>query len=81
MALALSSAGYSVLLIDQEPDCLLRTSLRNEGKIHLGFTYANDRSLRTARLMLESSLRFGPLLDGYPLRSTGSDSGRVRSPT
>ena len=65
MALALSSAGYSVLLIDQEPDCLLRTSLRNEGKIHLGFTYANDRSLRTARLMLESSLRFGPLLDRW----------------
>ena len=47
VALALEVAGHTVALIDQAEDCLLRTSLRNEGKIHLGFTYANDRSLRT----------------------------------
>jgi hypothetical protein len=35
-----------------------RASLRNEGKIHLGLVYANDRSLRSALLQLEGALRF-----------------------
>ncbi len=47
-----------------------RASLRNEGKIHLGFVYANDSSERTPQLMLDASLAFGDLLErwiGHPL--------------
>ena len=37
--------------------------LRNEGKIHLGFVYANDPSLRSAReRMVEGAATFGLLL-------------------
>ena len=39
-----------------------RASLRNEGKIHLGFTYANDPSFHTARLLLAGALSFRSLL-------------------
>lgn len=63
--MALSQRGYRVKLVDKQPDCMLRASLRNEGKIHLGFVYANDPSLRTSELMLEASLAFGPLLERF----------------
>jgi hypothetical protein len=39
-----------------------RASLRNEGKIHLGFIYANDRTRETAYLQLEGALRFRGIL-------------------
>lgn len=64
-ALALSAKGYGVTLIDQEPEPFGGTSFRNEGKIHLGFVYANDPSFQTAALMLEGALHFGPLLDQW----------------
>lgn len=57
-ALGLARKGRRVALIDQAPGCLLRASLRNEGKIHLGLVYANDPSERTPGLMLEGALRF-----------------------
>ena len=57
-ALGLARKGRRVTLIDQAPTCLLRASLRNEGKIHLGLVYANDPSDRTPGLMLEAALRF-----------------------
>lgn len=65
VALALADAGYSVVVLDEAHDCLQRASLRNEGKIHLGFVYAHDQSHRTAPLMLESALAFGPLLEEW----------------
>ena len=64
-ALALESEGYEVTLIDKSTQLFNRTSLRNEGKIHLGFVYANDSTFNTAALMLESSLHFAPLLEGW----------------
>jgi len=64
-ALALEQRGLRVDLIEREPDCLLRASLRNEGKIHLGFVYAHDPSFETSALMLRASLRFAPLLEGW----------------
>jgi glycine/D-amino acid oxidase-like deaminating enzyme len=64
-ALALSQAGHRVILIDREPECVMRASLHNEGKIHLGFVYANDPTCRTSSLMLEAALAFGPLLEGW----------------
>jgi glycine/D-amino acid oxidase-like deaminating enzyme len=64
-AFALHDAGYAVRILDRQPVPFNRASLRNEGKIHLGLVYANDPSFQTARLMLESALAFGPLLDGW----------------
>jgi glycine/D-amino acid oxidase-like deaminating enzyme len=65
VAFALADAGFGVTVVDQASGCLERASLRNEGKIHLGFVYAHDSSRRTASLMLESALAFGPLLEGW----------------
>lgn len=65
VALALRYTGYNVTLIDKSPDCLLRASLRNEGKIHLGFIFSKDNSFQTSELMLRSALAFGPLLDKW----------------
>jgi len=64
-ALELRRRGFHVDLVDQAPGCMTRASLRNEGKIHLGFVYGNDPSRRTPRLMLEAALHFGPLMERW----------------
>jgi glycine/D-amino acid oxidase-like deaminating enzyme len=58
VALELARRGVAVTLLDQDERPLNRASLRNEGKIHLGLIYANDRSHETAFLQLEGALRF-----------------------
>ena len=70
IALELARRGNAVTLLDQDEIPFNRASLRNEGKIHLGLIYANDRSLETAALQLEGALRFRPILD----RWLGSDT-------
>lgn len=65
VSLALLRQGWSVTLIDQADDCLRRASLRNEGKVHLGFLFANDRSFRTTDLMQEGALAFASLIEGW----------------
>ncbi len=65
VALALRRRGYHVRVIDQMPALMLRTSLRSEGKIHLGFVYANDSSFQTSALMLRAALHFAPLFDDW----------------
>jgi len=65
IALALQCHGHEVTLIDKAPDCMMRASLRNEGKIHLGFVYANDASFRSSTLMLRSSLAFSGLIEEW----------------
>jgi len=72
-ALALARAGVNVSLVDQDTQAVNRASLRNEGKIHLGFVFANDRSLATARLMIDGALRFRQLLG----RAAGERAMRV----
>ncbi len=62
-ALELERRGRRVTIIDQAPDCLLRASVRAEGKIHLGLVYGNDPSLRTSELMLEGALRFDRIVE------------------
>lgn len=62
IALELCLRGASVDLIEKSGACLQRASLRNEGKIHLGFTYAKDTTLATARLMIEGGLQFEPIV-------------------
>lgn len=64
-AFALAQAGHRVTLLDRESSCLQRASRCNEGKIHLGFVYANDRTSRTASLMLDAALSFAPLLEEW----------------
>jgi glycerol-3-phosphate dehydrogenase len=61
IALELGLRGVSVDLFENRDVCLGHTSLQNEGKIHLGFIYAKDRSLATAQLMApgSASLRTG----------------------
>ena len=50
VALELAQRGIPVTLVEQDEVALNRASLRNEGKIHLGLIYANDRSRDTAFL-------------------------------
>jgi glycine/D-amino acid oxidase-like deaminating enzyme len=61
-ALELAKHGTKVALVEQDELPINRASLRNEGKIHLGFIYANDRTFGTARLQLQGALRFRALL-------------------
>jgi FAD dependent oxidoreductase len=76
-ALALSNLGIPVTLIDKTPEPLSRSGLRNEGKIHLGFIYANDPTFRSASLMLHAAVNFSPMIESFvgrtidwtPLRS------------
>ncbi len=65
VALALAHAGYAVTLLDRAPGPLYRSSLRNEGKIHLGFVYCNDPDRKTPPLMLRCALEFAPLLERW----------------
>ncbi|MGC1816472.1 MAG: FAD-dependent oxidoreductase [Casimicrobiaceae bacterium] len=61
-ALELVKHGTKVALVEQDNLPMNRTSLRNEGKVHLGFIYANDRTFATARLQLQGALQFRALL-------------------
>jgi glycine/D-amino acid oxidase-like deaminating enzyme len=74
-ALELAGRGARVTLIEQDERPLNRASLRNEGKIHLGLIYANDPSLRTARLQLRGSLQFRTLLSRW-MGATAERLGR-----
>ena len=65
VSFALAKAGYTVTLVDRAPQPLLRASLRNEGKLHLGFVYCNDPDRITPALMLRSAFAFGPLLEHW----------------
>lgn len=58
MALALAARGCTIDLFDREMQPVTQASLWNEGKIHLGFTYAKDRSGRTADILLRGALHF-----------------------
>jgi glycine/D-amino acid oxidase-like deaminating enzyme len=64
-ALELAARGVHVTLVDQDERPLNRASLRNEGKIHLGLIYANDRSMTTASVQLRGALRFRQVLAGW----------------
>lgn len=73
VAMELASAGISVDLYDKNERCLTQASAQNEGKIHLGYVYAGDRSLRTARTMARGGISFSSLMR----RWLGSDFDRI----
>ena len=60
IALALAQRGVEVALFDRNQDLLSRTAVANEGKIHLGYMYANDPSYSTAKTMINGALAFAP---------------------
>jgi glycine/D-amino acid oxidase-like deaminating enzyme len=65
IALALSARGISVALFDRNDRLLSRAAIANEGKIHLGYMYANDPSQSTARMMMRGALTFAPFFEHH----------------
>jgi glycine/D-amino acid oxidase-like deaminating enzyme len=65
IALALADRGVEVALFDRNHDLLSRTAVANEGKIHLGYMYANDPTYSTARMMMRGALAFAPFFERH----------------
>ena len=65
IALALADRGVEVALFDRNQDLLSRTAVANEGKIHLGYMYANDPTYSTARMMMRGALAFAPFFERH----------------
>ena len=70
VALELASRGVPVTLVDENHDLLTRTAVANEGKVHLGYMYAADPSLRTARTMVAGALSVAPSSGGTLARTS-----------
>src|ERR1700687_725360 len=64
-ALALGDRGMKVVLFDKNDALLSRTAVANEGKIHLGYMYAGDPTLSTAKTMMTGALAFAPFLERH----------------
>jgi glycine/D-amino acid oxidase-like deaminating enzyme len=64
-ALALAERGAEVILFDKNDALLSRAAVANEGKIHLGYMYAGDPTLSTAKTMMVGALSFAPFLERY----------------
>src|SRR5215213_2936368 len=62
VALLLARRGANVSLFDRQNSAMACASRWNEGKIHLGYLYGADSSLRTARHILPGGLAFGQLI-------------------
>lgn len=60
VALALARRGIHTVIFDRNDLLLSRAAVANEGKIHLGYMYANDASCSTARVMMQGALAFAP---------------------
>lgn len=79
-ALALAERGLDVTLFDRNDDLLTRAAVANEGKIHLGYMYAGDPTLATAKTMMKGAVAFGPFLErhlGKPAASLALSSPAV----
>lgn len=63
LALALARGGAQVSLFDAASEPFAGASRWNEGKIHLGFLYAADPTLATARHLLTGGLSFRPTVE------------------
>lgn len=68
-ALHLARRRVRVTLFDAAPRACDGASRWNEGKIHLGYLYAGDASLETARRLLDGGLAFKPLVEALIGRS------------
>lgn len=63
IALALAARRIPVVLFDRSDRLLSRAAIANEGKIHLGYMYANDPTGSTARMMMRGALSFAPFFE------------------
>lgn len=77
-ALELARRGIATTLVDAAAEPMQGASRWNEGKLHLGFLYAGDPTLATARKLVPGGVQFLPLLErllGGSLRElvTGDD--------
>src|SRR4029077_19395124 len=77
IALALADRGVKVTLFDKNNALLSRAASANEGKIHLGYMYAGDPTLSTAKMMMQGALSFAPFLERYLGNPAGSFSVSV----
>src|SRR6516164_7961054 len=68
VAVALAERAVKVTLFDKNDALLSRTAVANEGKIHLGYMYAGDPTLSTAKTMMAGALAFAPFLERYLAR-------------
>ena len=64
-AVALAERGAEVIIFDKNDALLTKTAVANEGKIHLGYMYAGDPTLSTAKTMMSGALSFAPFLERY----------------
>jgi glycine/D-amino acid oxidase-like deaminating enzyme len=72
VALELASRGIEVAIVDKNDALLSKAAVANEGKIHLGYMYAGDPTLATAKMMMTGALAFAPFLErhlGQPAKS------------
>jgi glycine/D-amino acid oxidase-like deaminating enzyme len=76
-AIALAARRVRVVLFDKNDALLSRAAIANEGKIHLGYMYAGDPSLSTAKTMMAGALAFAPFLERYLARPAHSFSVSV----
>jgi hypothetical protein len=76
-ALSLARRGARVTLMDAAPRPCQGASRWNEGKIHLGYLYAADPSLATARVVLEGGVAFKPLIERLIDRSIDAVTSEV----
>ena len=60
VALALADKGVKVCIYDKNEKLLSKAAIANEGKIHLGYMYAGDPSLNTAKMMMRGAMAFEP---------------------
>jgi glycine/D-amino acid oxidase-like deaminating enzyme len=65
IALALAERGARVTLYDRNATLLTQAAVANEGRIHLGYIYAADGSLATARTMIRGALAFAPFIERH----------------
>jgi glycine/D-amino acid oxidase-like deaminating enzyme len=64
-AVALAERGMRVTIFDRNAALLSRTATANEGKVHLGYMYAGDPSLATAKTMIRGALAFAPFFERH----------------
>ena len=64
-ALALAARGADITIFDRNEQLLSRAAVANEGKIHLGYMYAGDPTLATARTMIAGAFAFAPFFERH----------------
>lgn len=65
IALALAERGARVTLYDRNDTLMTQAAVANEGRMHLGYIYAADQSLATARMMIRGALAFAPFIERH----------------